>query len=150
MPTTWTSFKNIVVGEGLNPSETISSYIPLCKPQVQNLQIHDKFSMLPKKEISLKPFPNKPWFLHVCSTSLLKTLWEKEKLVVTSNFSFSYSVFYLFGELSAIFIDIEIVVCKLIWFGRVENLSFGKGLNFFFSTFVFLLTSPFGEVKDYF
>ena len=27
----------------------------------------------------------------------LKTLWEKEKLLVTSNFSFSHSVFYLFG-----------------------------------------------------
>ena len=23
-------------------------------------------------------FPNKPWFLCVCSTSLLKTLWEKK------------------------------------------------------------------------
>ena len=41
------------------------------------------------------PFPNKPWFLHDCSTSLLKTLWEKEKLLVTSNFSFSHSVFSL-------------------------------------------------------
>ena len=29
--------------------------------------------------------------------ALLKTLWEKEKLLVTSNFSFSRSVFYLFG-----------------------------------------------------
>ena len=30
---------------------------------------------------SLNPFPNKPcWFLRVCCTSLLKTLWEKEKL----------------------------------------------------------------------
>ena len=37
----------------------------------------------------VNPFQNKPWFLHVCSTSLLKTLWEKEKLLVTSNFSFS-------------------------------------------------------------
>ena len=27
------------------------------------------------------PFTNKPWFLHVCSTSHLKTLWEKEKLL---------------------------------------------------------------------
>ena len=27
------------------------------------------------------PFPNKPWFLHVCSKSFLKTLWEKEKLL---------------------------------------------------------------------
>ena len=43
--------------------------------------------------ILLNPFPNKPWFLRVCSTSLLKTLWEKEKLLVTSNFSFSHSVF---------------------------------------------------------
>ena len=31
---------------------------------------------------SLNPFPNLPWFLPVCSTSLLKTLWEKEKLLV--------------------------------------------------------------------
>ena len=69
--------------------------------------------------ISFNPFPNKPWFLHVCSTSLLKTLWEKEKFLVTSNFSFSYSVFYLFGELSDICIKLEIVVCKLFQFGRV-------------------------------
>ena len=40
------------------------------------------------------PFPNKPWFLHVCSTSLLKTLWEKKKLLVMW-----CSVFYPFGEL---------------------------------------------------
>ena len=42
----------------------------------------------------LNPFPNNPWFLPVCSTSLLKTLCEKEKLLVTSSFSFSHSVFY--------------------------------------------------------
>ena len=40
------------------------------------------------------PLPNKPWFLRVCSTSLLKTLLEKKKLLVTSNFFFSNSVFY--------------------------------------------------------
>ena len=44
----------------------------------------------------LNPFPNKPWFLRFCSTSLLKTLWEKEKLLLTSNFSFSHTVFYSF------------------------------------------------------
>ena len=32
-----------------------------------------------------KPFPNKPWFLCVCSASLLKTLLEKEKLHVNYN-----------------------------------------------------------------
>ena len=68
----------------------------------------------------LKPFPNKPWFLHVCNTSLLKTLWEKEKLLVTSNFCFSHSVFYPFGKLSAILIKVEIVVCKLFQFGSLN------------------------------
>ena len=57
------------------------------------------------------PFLNKPWFLRVCSTNLLKTLWEKEKLLIMSNFSFSHSVFHPFGELSAIIIEFEIVVC---------------------------------------
>ena len=48
------------------------------------------------RTLVLNPFPNKPWLLRVCSTSLLKTLWEKEKLLVTSNFSFSHSFFYSF------------------------------------------------------
>ena len=61
---------------------------------------------------NLNPFPNNTWFLCVCSTSLLKTLWEKEKLLVTSNFSFSHSVFYMFGEFFAIMIKIETVIWK--------------------------------------
>ena len=73
--------------------------------------------------------PNKPWYLRVSSTSLLKTLREKEKLLVTSNFFFSNCVFYPFGELSAIFIYFKIVVCKLFQFGRKYILSFGIGLT---------------------
>ena len=42
----------------------------------------------------------------------------KFKLLVT-NFSFSNSVFYLFGELSANFIKFETVVCILFQFGIV-------------------------------
>ena len=68
----------------------------------------------------LSPFPNKPCFLRVCSTHLLKTPWEKEKLLVTSNFSFSHSVFYLVGELSAIFVKLKIVVCTLFQFGSLK------------------------------
>ena len=60
----------------------------------------------------INSFRNKPWFLLVCSTSLFKTLREKEKLLVTSNFSFSHSVFNRFGELSAIFKKFESVICK--------------------------------------
>ena len=61
--------------------------------------------------LNIKPLLNKPWFLRVCCRSLLKTLWEKEKLLVTSNFSFSYSVLYPFGELYTISIKFETVVC---------------------------------------
>ena len=67
----------------------------------------------------INPFPSKPWFLCVCSMSLLKTLWEKEKLLIMSNFSFSHSVFYPSRELCTIFIKFEIVVCKPFEFGRV-------------------------------
>ena len=67
----------------------------------------------------INPYPNKPRFLRVCSGSLLKTLWEKKKLLVTSNFSFFQSIFYHFGKLLSIFIKFEIVVCKLFQFGRV-------------------------------
>ena len=60
------------------------------------------FSTLYGTYFPFNPFPNKPWFLRVCSTSLLKTLWEKVKLFIMSNFSFSHSVFYPLGEHSAI------------------------------------------------
>ena len=72
---------------------------------------NEQFLLFPQ---CFNPFPNKPWFLRVCKTSLLKT-----SLFITSNFSFSHSVFYPFKELSAIFIEFEIVVCKLFQFGRV-------------------------------
>ena len=51
-----------------------------------------------------------PDFLRICSrsTSLLETLWEKEKLLVTSTFSFSHSVFYPFGEFSAISLNLKL------------------------------------------
>ena len=68
------------------------------------------------------PFLKKLLFLHVCRTSLLKTLWEKEKVFVTSNFSFSLSVFWQFGELSAIFIKLK--NCHLQTFSIWTNLKF--------------------------
>ena len=69
-----------------------------------------------------------PGFYVSAARVFFKTLREKEKLLVTSNFSFSRSVFYPLGGLPAIFIRFEIVVCKPFQFGRVQNLSFGKGL----------------------
>ena len=49
--------------------------------------------------------------------------------IITSKFPFSHSVLILLDELSAIPIKSEIVVWKLFQFGRVYNLSFGKGLT---------------------
>ena len=72
------------------------------------------------------PFPKKLWFLHVCSTSLLKTLWEKEILLVTSNFSFSCSVFHLLGELSAIPFPKQTLVFMCLQYTSFENTE-GKG-----------------------
>ena len=46
-----------------------------------------------------------------------------------SNFSFFHSVFFSFGELSAIYIKLKIVIGNLFHFGRVKNLSFGKVLK---------------------
>ena len=83
---------------------------------------------LPTIVDQFNPFPNKPWFLRLCSRSRLKTLWEKEKLLVTSNFYYSHSVFCPFRKVSAMLIKFEVVVCKLFQFGRVQNLSFGKGI----------------------
>ena len=82
-----------------------------------------------KTPLCFNPFPNKPWFLRVCRTSLSKTLWKREKLLVTSNFSFSHSVFSPFGKFSAIFIKFETAVRKFFQFGRVQNLSFGNELT---------------------
>ena len=84
--------------------------------------------------------PNKPHFnastlsrtspgFHVSVVCPLKTQRAKEKLLVMSNFSFSHGIFYPFEELSAIFIIFEIIIWKLFQFGRVYNLSFGKGLT---------------------
>ena len=87
-------------------------------------------------------FPNKPWFLLICSTSLLKTLWEKEKLLITSNFSFLLSVFNPFGELSAFHIKFKFVFCKLFQFGKWIDKVVAKG--------EILLTCIFSFLHKYF
>ena len=74
-------------------------------------------------------FRKMPWFLRVYCTGPLETLWEKEKLLVTSNFSFSHSVSYPFGELSSIFIEFEIAVCKLFQFRRVLKFAVWERVN---------------------
>ena len=66
----------------------------------------------------IKPFPHNDTFWCLWVTSL-----------ITSNFSFSHSVFFRFRALSGIFIKFKIVVCRLFQFGPVWNLSSRNGLN---------------------
>ena len=122
-----------IMGKVLVPSN--SSFLPQCfrKPIFPEFFFKRRIDLilLAKDLISeqgshhstevntFNPFPNKPWFLRVWSTSLLKTLCEKEKLLVTSNISISHSVFYPFEELPSFFVKFEIVICKLFQFGRV-------------------------------
>ena len=84
-------------------------------------------------------------------TRSLKTLWEKEKLLLTSNFFYSQIIFYPFQGPSAISIKFEIFTCKLlvlkslkfvVW-GRVLNLSFWKEFNIIFSIIQFVICKCF-------
>ena len=52
-----------------------------------------------------------------------------EIFLITSNFSLSHRVFYHFGELSAIFMKFEIVVCKLFQFGKSLNFVVWEKVN---------------------
>ena len=65
-----------------------------CRLQTLSVWKSLKLDVWERVNLIHNPFPNKPWFLRVCSTSLLKTPWEKEKMLVTSNLSSSHSVFY--------------------------------------------------------
>ena len=82
------------------------------------------------KVLRVSPFSNKPWLLCVCNTSLLKTLWNNQKLLIMRTFSFCHSVFYPFKKkLFAIFTKFAIVICDFFQFGRVKNLLFVTKLN---------------------
>ena len=76
------------------------------------------------------PFTNRPSFLRVCSTRLLKTRWEKEKLLITSDFSFSPRHFLPFFEnFSAFSPNLKLSSVKSFDFGESKNCHLGKGLQ---------------------
>ena len=56
-------------------------------------QDEDYYSLENILSSKFNPFPHNDTFWHPWETNLLKTLWEKEKLLVMSNFSFSHNVF---------------------------------------------------------
>ena len=68
------------------------------------------------------PFPNKSWFLHVCSTSLLQTLWKEENCSRRAIPPFPTVFLHIWRPLHyAISIKFNFVVCKFLHFGQVQN-----------------------------
>ena len=76
----------------------------------------------------------------------MKTLWEKEKMLVTSIFSHSHNVFYHSQSKFQFLSHIYFVVCKSFQFGMVFPTMFStihkKNLNFSV-TFIFSSANPF-------
>ena len=62
-------------------------------------------------DYTVNPFPNKPCLQY---KSFENTVEEKENCLQRAIYLFPHSVFYRFGELSAIFIKFNIVVCKTL------------------------------------
>ena len=60
--------------------------------------------------------------------ALLKTLWEKKKMLVTSIFFFSHNVFYPMKDNFHVLNNIKFVVCKCFNLSKPKILSSGKGL----------------------
>ena len=68
-----------------------------------------------------------PWFYMSVEQVSRKQLGRKENLLVTSNFSFSNSIFNTSGEFSTFFTKFGIVVCKLFQFIIFVVLEIVKG-----------------------
>ena len=100
--------------------------------------------------ILLYTFRKQAQGFYVCAAQAFwKHCGKKEQFLAISNFFFSHSVFYPFGELSVIFIELKIVVCKLFQFGRVKFVVW-KGLSFNDQMSLEVITlRPFDKQKSY-
>ena len=77
-------------------------------------------------------FPKKPWFIRLCSTSLLRNTVRKGEIArINKQFAPFPSVFYPIRELSSIFIKFEIVVCKPFQFGRSLKFVVWQGVKIY-------------------
>ena len=61
----------------------------------------------------------------------MKTLWAKEKLLVTNDFSSTHIVFCSLGELYSIFFIYEMALCKLLSLEESKICRLGKGYSVF-------------------
>ena len=98
---------------------------PLC---FQKLCVVDASKWVPV-ELRVNSLPHslnleRPW-----ERNLLKTLWEKEKIMVISIFSFSHDVFNPIMDRNYYFSNIKFVICKCFHLAKSKMLSFVKRLT---------------------
>ena len=78
----------------------------------------------------INPWPYHPKYWQPWRLCLLKTLWEKEKMMVAIIFSFSHNVFCLAGDKNPHLSYFCFFVCKCLqWMVDSEILSFGEDLT---------------------
>ena len=83
--------------------------------------------IIPFSILFVNPSPNTPEFLGVYRTRLLKTLREKEKLLVTSNFSFSDSVSTLLQNFLPFLSNMKLSSANSLSLAESKICCLGKG-----------------------
>ena len=76
---------------------------------------------------SFNLFPNKPWFLHVCSTNILKTLLGKGAISCKEQVLLFPQCFLPFQKTFCHFIKFTIVICELFKFEELKICRLAKG-----------------------
>ena len=84
-----------------------ATFFRIDKTRNYTVRLKHQIGLIQQESLRFNTFPSNALFLRVFCTILLKTLWEKEKLLLTSNFSFFHSVFYPFRELIVIYIKLK-------------------------------------------
>ena len=84
------------------------------------------------RHISINPFTNNPCLSRSCRRKLLKTFRVKDKMLVTSIFSFSHNVFFPIKSRNDHLRNILCVVRNAFNLDRAKILSFGHTCHNFF------------------
>ena len=91
------------------------------------LQMHENDSASGKR---LNPFPHIDAFWRHCNRRLLKTLRQKKKLLIMSNFSFCHNVFNSYLKIILSFIEILNIFCNTFTKSSAADLLYvRKGLR---------------------
>ena len=84
------------------------------------------------------PYPNRHWLLCVRFPSLLKTLGKEKKMLITSNFCFSQSVFLQFWRTFHLGVCVHYLKSNPYYQGRQFKMHFSFRIMFLFRVRLFI------------